>query len=207
MTASTRTVGRPSSNSAQDAQQLIIQAASKNFAEHGIKGTSNQMIARDANVTPAMVHYYFRNKTDLHQAILANIFEPCIEKLQKASALVEWVGIFHGHLSANLWIPHLMIREILPHNGSMRPIFLQQFGPRIFSSIKQMVEQEMQQQKTQKAFDVERHVILLMGMLVYPFLGLGIAENITGRKFDQQMLDGFRDDALNLFTKGIAGNE
>jgi hypothetical protein len=33
-----------------------------------------------------------------------------------------------------------------------------------------------------------------------------VGEELIGRKFDLKMKQGFRDDALNLFKKGIAGS-
>jgi hypothetical protein len=97
-----------------------------------------------------------------------------------------------------------MIREVLPQNGQLRGLFLKQFAPRLFGLLRGMVEKEARRRKAPKQFDVDRHVVLLMGMLVYPFLGLELAQNVTGRKFDRKMLEGFRDDALALFQRGIA---
>ena len=67
-----------------------------------------------------------------------------------------------------------------------------------------MVGKEAKRLKARRQLDLDRHVVLLMGMLVYPFLGLEIAQDVTGRKFDRKMLEGFRDDALALFQRGIA---
>lgn len=201
-----RSPGRPASQDAGNAQENIVLAAGRHFALHGIKGTSNSMVAADAGVTPAMVHYYFRKKQDLYQAVLDTCFLPLLEKLQHVSTLEEWVRVFHGHLGSIPWLPNLMIREVLPMDGTLRTLFLQQIGPGIYATIRAMVEAESRRQNSGNNLNIERHVVLLMGMLVYPFLGLGLAENLTGRTFDNAMLEGFRDDALALFCKGIAGD-
>ena len=68
----------------------------------------------------------------------------------------------------------------------------------------------MQTAKTRKhgaGFDIDRHVVLLMGLMVYPFISMELAQNLTGRSYDRQMLDGFRDDALKLFMKGVAAKQ
>ena len=46
-----------------------------------------------------------------------------------------------------------------------------------------------------------------MGMMVYPFISMEIAQNLTGRSYDRQMLDGFRDDALKLFMNGLSAKQ
>lgn len=197
--------GRPSQDSAQDAAENIVTSACLHFAQHGIKGSSKRQIAADAKVTAALVHYYFRRKEDLYLAVLRSAFDPLVAAVAQITRLEQWVKVFHAHLAARPWLPHLMIREVLPLNGQLRALFLKHFAPQLFGFMRGLVAQEAKQLKAPKNFDVDRHVVLLMGMLVYPFLGLEIAQDVTGRRFDRKMLDGFRDDALALFRKGIRG--
>lgn len=196
--------GRPTLETARDACENIVGSACLHFARHGIKGSSNRKIAEDAKVTAAMVHYYFKRKDDLYVAVLHATFDPLVAAVATVDELGDWVRVFHAHLSARPWLPHLMIREVLPQNGQLRGLFLKQFAPRLFGFMRGMVEKEARQLRATRQLDIDRHVVLLIGMLVYPFLGLELAQNVTGRKFDKKMLEGFRDDALALFRHGIA---
>jgi AcrR family transcriptional regulator len=196
--------GRPALRDASDACENIVHSACLHFAQHGIKGSSNRQIAADAKVTAAMVHYYFKQKEDLHLAVLHSAYAPLISAVARVTELEDWIVAFHAHLSARPWLPHLMIREVLPHNGQLRSLFMKTFAPKLFGIIRSLVEKEARSLKAPKRLDIDRHVVLLMGMLVYPFLGLEIAQDVTGRKFDRKMLEGFRDDALALFRRGIA---
>jgi AcrR family transcriptional regulator len=195
--------GRPSLQDGSDASNSIIESACLQFATNGIKGTTNRQIANGAKVTPAMVHYYFRNKDALHRGVLNAAFAPLLETLSGAKTLESWVIGFHSHLVKRPWLPHLMMREVLPPAGQLRPFFLKNYAPHIFGSMKTLVATEAARKKVRADFDLERHVVLLMSMLVYPFLGMDIAHYLTGRKFDEKMFIGFRDDALSLFGKGI----
>jgi len=195
--------GRPALNDTHDACESIVASACLHFAQHGIKGSSKRQIAADAQVTAAMVHYYFKRKEDLYLAVLHATFDPLVAALAHVDTLEAWVFAFHAHLSATPWLPHLMIREVLPQNGQLRGIFLKQFAPSLFGFVRGMVAKEAKRLKAGRQLDVDRHVVLLMGMLVYPFLGLEIAQTVTGRRFDRKMLEGFRDDALALFQRGI----
>jgi len=44
---------------------MILKAASKEFAHAGFEGTSLRSVARRASVDPALVHHYFKDKSDL----------------------------------------------------------------------------------------------------------------------------------------------
>jgi len=55
--------------------QQIIQAAQEEFVLHGFKGTSMQSIADRAGLPKANIHYYFKNKENLYNAVLEDIIE------------------------------------------------------------------------------------------------------------------------------------
>jgi AcrR family transcriptional regulator len=48
----------------------ILRAARASFAEHGYAGTTLRAVAQAADVDPALVNYYFTNKTGLLDAVL-----------------------------------------------------------------------------------------------------------------------------------------
>jgi AcrR family transcriptional regulator len=196
-----RPVGRPASDSA-NALNAIIDAACRQFAEHGIKGTTNPMIAHIAGVSPAMVHYYFKRREDLYQAVLAHLLEPIIGRLHSATTLEQWVNTFHGYFLTKPWAPQLMAREVFMHNGQLRPWFLQDYGPVVFGLARTLISRELAAAGNSE-LNVERHIILLQGLLVFPFLGLEVGQSLSGKTFDAEMMEGFRKDALRLFRQGI----
>lgn len=201
-----RRAGRPPApgQNASNTRAVIVEAASRHFAEHGIKATTNAMIAQDAGVTPAMVHYYFRRRELLYQAILEDLLTPLLNSLPGMTTLDAWVAGFHDFLAAHPWAPKLMLREIFMHNGLLRPLFLKHYAPAIFGQVRQLLQQELGSTGREE-LDVERHFLLLQSMLVYPFLSIEVSEKLTGRKFDKAMLAALRDDALALFRHGIHG--
>src|SRR5579859_6304193 len=48
----------------------IIAAARRSFATRGYAATSLRSVAQDADVDPGLVHYYFRTKTGLLEAVM-----------------------------------------------------------------------------------------------------------------------------------------
>lgn len=57
------------SKTSVDTEQLILQAAAKEFATKGFDGARTSAIAAEAGVTHAMLHYYFRTKEKLFERI------------------------------------------------------------------------------------------------------------------------------------------
>lgn len=195
--------GRPAGSSNNDTRERIVRVACEQFARHGIKGTSNQMLASKARVTPAMIHYYFKRRDALYQAVMQHAFGFLMDKLVQVDSLEHWVRIFHEHLIRHPWIPHLMIREVISHGGVLQPYFLKHVGPHVFGTLREQLMAESWNHSLGKNFDIERHAMLLMGMLVYPFIGREIAEKVTARKFDDDMMISFREEALAMFNAGI----
>lgn len=57
------------------AQQKIMLAAQDEFVLSGYKGTSMQSIADRAGIPKANIHYYFKNKENLYNAVLDDILD------------------------------------------------------------------------------------------------------------------------------------
>ncbi|MEL0611869.1 TetR/AcrR family transcriptional regulator [Marinomonas arenicola] len=54
-------------------QALILETAERVFARQGLAKTTTQMIANEANLPKANIHYYYRSKKDLLEAVLERI--------------------------------------------------------------------------------------------------------------------------------------
>lgn len=55
----------------QDTQQLILDAAEAVFANNGFDAATTRAIADEAGVNSALIHYYFRSKERLFEAVFA----------------------------------------------------------------------------------------------------------------------------------------
>lgn len=125
---SIRRAGRPLARSGGDARQLLLNAATDLFSEHGVAATSFAMIAKRAGLTPAMLHYYFTDRDALLDAVvderlvslLASVWDP----LQPGGAAGEMLrGVVERLLAAierNPWVPSTWTREILNDGGLLR---------------------------------------------------------------------------------------
>jgi TetR/AcrR family transcriptional regulator len=54
----------------QSTKEKILLAAEDEFAEQGFAGARTQEIARKAQVNKALIHYYYKDKSSLYQAVM-----------------------------------------------------------------------------------------------------------------------------------------
>ena len=118
-----------------DVRARLLNAAVRLFAEQGVTGTTVAEIAKCAGVTSAMVHYYFKTKDQLLDAVVA-------EKL-----VGEFIAFIAGELDrgepdplalveqlvwriveasdAWPWLPPLWVREVISQGGALREKLIQ----------------------------------------------------------------------------------
>lgn len=56
-------------------ERLILEAGERIFAQHGFRGSTMQMIADQARLPKANLHYYFDSKEKLYRCVVEKIFE------------------------------------------------------------------------------------------------------------------------------------
>lgn len=69
------------------ARDRVVDAALELFAQHGIRGTSIQMIAARLGVTKASVYYQFQSKDDIVLAVAEPLFDD-IRHIQRVAAML-----------------------------------------------------------------------------------------------------------------------
>lgn len=122
------TLGRPPAGAGSDARELLLNSATELFAIHGVAATTFAMIAKRAGFTPAMVHYYFKDRDQLCDAvvderlsrIVSHVWDGVEPDADAAETIRGIVERLLGSIKAMPWIPSLWIREILHESGLLR---------------------------------------------------------------------------------------
>jgi AcrR family transcriptional regulator len=122
-------LGRPRFVAGSDVREKLLDAAVLRFAREGIAATPTAKIAHDAGVTAAMVHYYFKNRARLLDAVaeermLRNVnavWAPVAEGDSSAPNLVR--GLVQRIMrmgQSQPWLPTLWLREVASEGGQLR---------------------------------------------------------------------------------------
>ena len=64
---------QPHNNHPDPSRDRILQAAIREFSEHGLAGARTGAIAAEAHVNKALLYYYFRDKEALYAAALEEV--------------------------------------------------------------------------------------------------------------------------------------
>lgn len=118
-----------------DVRAKLLAAAVRLFAEQGVVGTTVAEIAKRAGVTSAMVHYYFKTKDQLLDAVVAEklvgeFIASVASELDRGEsdplALVEHL-VWRIVEASNTWpwLPPLWVREIISQGGALREKLIQ----------------------------------------------------------------------------------
>ena len=117
-----RPVG-PSGPKDTDTEQRILRAARKVFVRRGTAGARMQEIAAEAGVNQALLHYYFRSKDRLAEAVFREVaghLVPAVLRMLGAeSSLEEKVeGFVHLYIDAvrqSPFLPGYILSELHHH--------------------------------------------------------------------------------------------
>ncbi len=177
----TASPGRPAANLERDARELLLTAATDLFAQHGIAATTFAMIANRAGLTPAMLHYYFKNREQLLDVVVEERLAPLIASVwNPVQADVAPEELIRGIVERMLagiermpWIPSTWMREVLNEGGLLRNRMLRQLP---FDKIKLLGQAVARGQASQRI-----NPSLDSGLIVFSIIGLVMLHMATVR--------------------------
>src|SRR5690606_19710356 len=124
--AEPRAPGRPVAG--PELRARLLDAAIACFTQRGIAATPLRAIAREAGVTPALVHYYFGDRAQLVEALVEERLMPAAAPLRArmelagddpAALIASFVRGIGDAIAASPWLPALWVREVLCDGGAL----------------------------------------------------------------------------------------
>ena len=203
-----RTPGRPSGEAQQ--RERLLDAACQRFAQQGIQASSLRGIAEAAQVTPALIHYYFGNKPKLTQAVIDERLMPEFERLagrleQAGDTPLEQVRTLVTELAALVakhpWLPQLWAREVLTEGGALRSLLTQRIAPLLPLRLAQRFAAAQQRGELHDGIDPRLLVVSLIGATMLPYAAAPLWRGIftSAEIADQRMVE----HTLALFAHGL----
>ena len=204
-----RAPGRPLAD-AQDQRAVALDAALACFVRQGIAATSLRDIAREAGVTPALLHYYFGDRQQLLAAVVSERVMPAFlsvrERLAQAGDdVADIVAAFvcgvTDAIARHPWWPQLWVREVLCEGGALRDLLVQRIAPDIARLLAGRFAAAQAAGRLNADLDPRLLLPTLVGLTMFPAAGAPIWRQVFDA--DDLGLDDVRGHALALLDRGL----
>ncbi len=175
-------------------ENQILEAAKHVFQNKGMDGARMQEIADEAKINKAMLHYYYRSKQLLFEAVFRNAFSllaPQLNKVLNDDSSIEdkvrnFTSSYISFISKHPYIPNFIIQEL-----NRNPEFIKKIGengafPNI-DKFKKQVETEVKQ-GILKPIAAEQLFVHLLSLNVFPFVAKPLLKafvNLDDKAFKQ----------------------
>ena len=200
-THTARGPGRPrqSENEKADVRERLLDAATELAVEQGFEACGLREIAARAEVSPAMISYYFGDRDGLYEAMFGRAFERISEKVAAVMAdrlrsgrdrIDDLVAIQVKAIAADPWLPKLVMREVLARNGSPMQEFVSDAvakGP--LQMMVDWIEQEQERHEIRSDYDPRMLAMTIASLTGFPFLMLPLVGDRLGLELDDEFPD------------------
>ncbi|MBN1789884.1 MAG: TetR/AcrR family transcriptional regulator [Bacteroidales bacterium] len=181
----------------QSTENKILEAAKKVFILHGLEGTSMQQIASEAGINKSLLHYYFRTKEKLFDAVFTYAFHyivPQMEGILSSDSgindkIERIVTEYMDMLSENKFIPAFILHEINRNPDRLYNI-MQKSGIKPEMFVNQFVNEI--QQGNIRPIDPRQLIINILSMCIFP---------VAARPLIQRIFFGNNENAYRQFLE------
>ncbi len=154
----------------------ILSAAKRIFERKGMDGARMQEIADEAGINKALLHYYYRSKQMLFEAVFKSAFLMLAPQLNivlnDESSLFEKIRNFTKSYTSFIlkhpYIPNFIIQELNRNPDFIKKLVTGKNFPNL-TKFKQQVQIE-KQNKLIKPIDPEQLFINIIALNLFPFL-------------------------------------
>jgi TetR/AcrR family transcriptional regulator len=166
-------------------EEKIFEAATEVFTEKGMDGARMQDIANHAGINKALLHYYYRTKDQLFNAVFEKIaslifrkFAPVFDEKMSLEDKIRF--FFREHitfLQENPRLPGFILSEINRNPARIRKILDHVDITKLWKMLYSQHKLEMKRFNIQEK-DLPQFMITMASISVFPFAARGIIEAI-----------------------------
>lgn len=158
-------------------EQNILNAAISIFQKKGMAGARMQEIADEAGINKAMLHYYFRNKQQLFEAVFMKAFGQLAPQMNLIFASEEklfdkirkFVSGYIDFILKNPYLPSFIIQELNQNPEFVKKFMSHQGKPDPKPFLKQ-IEDEINAGNIKK-INPKQLLLNLLSLSIFPFVG------------------------------------
>ncbi|MBA2407547.1 MAG: TetR/AcrR family transcriptional regulator [Chitinophagales bacterium] len=168
-------------------EEKILEAAEEVFHEKGFDGARMQEIAEQAGINKGLLHYYFKTKDKLFEAIfsvaLNRIVSKIIAILEMDVALHEKINMivdqYMALLLKNPALPRFVLNELNKNPDRFISKHINKDVKIAFLKFVASVQQEINNKKIQP-IDARQLFINIISLTIFPFVGRPLLQVVFG---------------------------
>ncbi|MGT8857819.1 TetR/AcrR family transcriptional regulator [Enterobacter sp. 186315] len=174
-----RRPGRPRGGKRVTAsREQLLDLALDLFSRQGIARTSLNAIAKEAGVTPAMLHYYFNSREQLLDAMIEERFLPLRNRIgaifaenpdSPVTALTQMVEVLADLAQQHHWFAPLWMQEVIGEMPVLRTHLHARFGEDKYQATLATVKRWQQEGKLNPELAPELLFTTLLSLVLVPF--------------------------------------
>lgn len=168
-----------SQKKSEDTETRILNAADSVFVRRGTDGARMQEIADEAGVNKALLHYYYRTKELLAQAVFlraASSFLPAVLQIMASDASLDekidlFVDTYIHQISRRPFLPGYLLGELAHHPDRVLAVFSSAVGTaprRVVRKLGEQIEKGVAAGELAST-SAEQFLITLLGACIFPF--------------------------------------
>lgn len=159
-------------------EEKILQAAEEVFQQKGFDGARMQEIADHAQINKGLLHYYFRTKDKLFEAIFKKSFNYMMFKLEGILSsnlplfdkMELFIEEYMGLLLKNPSLPRFVLHELNNNADKFIQANLNTRSKHNISAFIEAIQKEVNEKKI-KPIDPKQLFINVVSLCVFPFIG------------------------------------
>jgi TetR/AcrR family transcriptional regulator len=193
-------------NTVSTTEERILEAAKKVFHCKGYDGARMQEIADEAGVNKSLVHYYYRNKDNIFQAVFEDAFTRLVARLNEIffselafTAKIEtFVGYYVTFLSQNSYLPLFILNGLYEKPGQLKKMLEKiQLSPEL------LMEKMRKQAKEELNLDIEPfHIYInILALSIFPVVARPLIQTIFG--FSNEQMTQFYEERKTVVPEFI----
>lgn len=169
-------------------EELIFNAAREEFIDKGFEGARMQEIASRAGINKALLHYYYRTKEKLFDAIFEKVFRSFMprvfEVMQSDSPLFYKIEVFISSylklIMENPHIPSFVLHELNRNPEKLSGIFgslIRTIKEKAFKNFAESVKMEVEKGNIID-IEPEQLIVNIIALCIFPVVGRPIIQGI-----------------------------
>lgn len=193
------------------AEEKILEAARQVFENKGMSGARMQEIADEAKINKSLLHYYYRSKQKLFEAVFKTAFKKLAPQiniiLNSDQSICEKIRNFSKNYTSFMikhpYLPNFILQEL-----NRNPAFVKELiSTKTFSSWKkfQIQIQEAVVEKKIRKIEAEQLFINILSLNIFPFIAAPLIKgfiNVNDKQYIS-ILETRKTEIANFIIQSI----